>query len=202
MNEADILRIIAEYDKQQIENSAWNKFKKFVRANFQTIIIFILLFYTIGGFRLFENFIGKFFNIQINNAVIQRIIPNNEQKSFIERIQRIFKSEYNTKEEFAADYRMSTSDFRYKYPELRKVNIESKETLQKFIGQDAVNVPLPNDNSHSSVVPAKFFIPPPRDNDVPIIKENQGNTAIKEKGGYSCKDGVCYPVRQTRVRWR
>jgi hypothetical protein len=88
-----------------------------------------------GGFKICENFIKSIFSVQINNALIQKIIPDKTDRTrFIDRIQKLFEQEYAGEDQFESDYRQSTADFRYKYPELRTKPIKNKKQLTEFIG--------------------------------------------------------------------
>jgi hypothetical protein len=140
MTETDVKLMIAqalmEYEKERsakAEKSMWNTLKSFVVKNFQTIIIVALLFYALGGARLFENMIGKMFSVQINNALIQKIIPDKTDRTrFIDRIQKLFERDYANEDQFESDYRQTTADFRYKYPALREKVIRNKKQLTEF----------------------------------------------------------------------
>ncbi|MDR0706059.1 MAG: hypothetical protein LBF88_13885, partial [Planctomycetaceae bacterium] len=60
-----LAQAILEYEKEhasKAEKSIWKTLKAFVGKNFQTIIIVALLFYALGGAKLFENMIGKMFS--------------------------------------------------------------------------------------------------------------------------------------------
>jgi hypothetical protein len=140
MTETDIKLMIAqailEYDKERAakaENSMWRTLKSFVAKHFQTIIIVALLFYALGGAKLFENVIGRMFSVQINNALIQKIIPDKTDRvRFIDRIQKLFERDYANEDQFESDYRQTTADFRYKYPALREKVIRNKNQLTEF----------------------------------------------------------------------
>jgi hypothetical protein len=129
-----IAEAIAEFEKKRSEKTTWNTVKSFVVKNFQMIFIVALLFYALGGFKFFENVIGKIFSVQINNAVIQRIIPDKKDRTrFIERIQKLFDQDYANDDQFESDYRQTTADFRYKYPALRDKVIRNKNQLSAFV---------------------------------------------------------------------
>jgi hypothetical protein len=131
-----IAQAILEYDKERsakAEKSMWKTLKTFVGKNFQTIIIVALLFYALGGAKLFDNMIGKMFSVQINNALIQKIIPDKTDRvRFIDRIQKLFERDYANEDQFESDYRQTTADFRYKYPALREKVIRNKKQLTEF----------------------------------------------------------------------
>ena len=141
MTESDIKLLIAQalaaYEQErskQAGKTIWNTAKVFVTKHFQTIIIVALLFYALGGFKLFENVIGKMFSVQINNALIQKIIPDKKDRTrFIDRIQKLFEREYANADQFESDYRQTTADFRYKYPALREKVIRNKKQLNDFV---------------------------------------------------------------------
>lgn len=133
-----VAEAIAEYEKKRATNSIFNNVKSFVVKHFQTICIVALLFYSLGGIsggiKLFENVIGKMFDVQVNNALIQRIIPDGEDRTrFVDRIKKLFDQEYANDDQFESDYRQTTADFRYKYPQLREHSIRSKEQLADFL---------------------------------------------------------------------
>jgi methyl-accepting chemotaxis protein len=218
---ATIREFLAEYEKQRLENSAWNKTKQFVVKNLWMILFFALLFYTFGGFRMFENLIGKFFNFQFNTAVIQRIIPDNaDRQGFIERIQKLFDKEYANDDQFESDYRQTTADFRNEYPKLREIIIKNKEQLREFIGKKASATIQSVSHSRAS----------PQNNDVLLSRMDElsnkfellstiKNTELEKKKlelieiekepepksepeivTSNCSGGVCTPVY--RSRWR
>jgi hypothetical protein len=132
-----IAQALAEYEQErskQAGKTMWNTAKVFVTKHFQTIFILALLFYALGGMKLFENIIGKMFSVQINNAVIQRIIPDKKDRTrFVDRIQKLFDQEYVNEDQFESDYRQTTADFRYKYPALREKAIRNKKQLNDFV---------------------------------------------------------------------
>jgi hypothetical protein len=147
IDEADVKLLIAdaiaEYDKRYAEKSVLNvfnvfgTFKAFVIKHFQTIIIVFLMVYAFGGAKLFENFIGKMFTVQVNNALIQRVITDKTDRTrFVDRIRKLFDREYVNEDQFESDYRQTTADFRYKYPALRAKAIRNKKQLTDFIGEE------------------------------------------------------------------
>jgi hypothetical protein len=144
MTETDIKLMIAqailEYDKERAakaDKTMWNTLKSFVTKHFQTILIIALLIYALGGAKLFENIIGKMFSVQINNALIQKIIPDKTDRvRFIDRIQKLFEREYASEDQFESDYRQTTADFRYKYPALRDKVIRNKNQLSDFVNNE------------------------------------------------------------------
>jgi hypothetical protein len=145
MNETDVKLLIAqaisEHEKQRTEKSTLNMLKTFVVKNFQTIFIIALLLYALGGFslfnKMFDNIIGKMFSVQINNALIQKIIPDKTERTrFIDRVHKLFEQDYANDDQFESDYRQTTADFRYKYPALREKVIRNKNQLTEFINSE------------------------------------------------------------------
>jgi hypothetical protein len=135
-----ITEAIAEYEKRQADKSVFavfGTFKAFVIRHFQVIIIVFLMLYAFGGAKLFENFIGKMFTVQVNNALIQKVITDKTDRTrFVDRIRKLFEREYVNEDQFESDYRQTTADFRYKYPALREKAIRNKKQLTDFIGSD------------------------------------------------------------------
>jgi hypothetical protein len=76
------------------------------------------------------------FNPTINASLIQKVIPDGEDRdSFRIRIRKLFETEYASDEQFQSDYRQTTSEFRWRYPALKELIIRNKDELKKFVSE-------------------------------------------------------------------
>ncbi|GHT32745.1 hypothetical protein FACS1894214_4670 [Planctomycetales bacterium] len=213
MNETEIKTIIAdtlaEYDKQReerekqrIENYLTTKTKNFVVKNFTTIVICVLLFWCFGGGTAVKNYaagwFARMFNVQINNAVIQRIIPNNsDREGFIDRIKKLFDRDYANEVQFESHYKQLTADYWRKYPALLGIAIKSKEELAAFA--EIKIVPVKSRDYTPDDSPPVYIPPEP----IAAVKQETEQTKETTTTAPYCPSGNCGTgTTYTRRGWR